>query len=68
MAFLVGVGLDGDVRHALDLLGQHLEVGDLGLAGLLHALLVALEQLEVVRRRQRRQAVGQQVIAAVAAP
>ena len=29
------------MRHAGDLLGQHLEVGDLGLAGLLDALLVA---------------------------
>ena len=48
VALLVGVGLDGDAGHALDLLGQDLQVGDRGLAGLLDADLVALQQPQVV--------------------
>ncbi len=47
MAFVVGVGFDGDVRHPLNLLGQHAQVGDACLARLQHALLVAFQQTQV---------------------
>ena len=62
MAFLVGVGLDGQ-RPLRDLRGQVLEVGAACLLKLFEALAMLLDDSQVVRGREGGLALGKQVIA-----
>ena len=66
VAFLVGVGLDGDVGMRWICSASTFRSAIRGLAGLRDADLVALQQPQVVRGRHGGQAVRQQVVAAVA--